>query len=684
MTIVLYQAAYLGAAVLFAALAIAAATRWRARYDGFALAFGTVSTTAWCGIIGVSQWTGEISSTWMFVAELVTDIAWLNFIGSLFRGAIMPSSFNVIRYGGVVTGVVAVVLGVAGEAWGIAPVAVAPTALVAGSILMSMTGLVALEQVYRNSRESHRRDLRYLCLGLASLFAVDLLLYSNAVLAGQIAGLFWDIRGFVVAIAAILLARALALRDTAAPSVFVSRRVVLHAASIAVIGGYLIVAGIAGQIVRYYGREWGDAAQAVLLYAALVAVLLLILSDRYRNTLRVFVAKHFFEGRYDYREEWRRLIGTLTERESELPLAKRATRAILNILGSDAGVLWQRAESGDFTAVSSWNQPAPDDVIAADDRFLDFLQRKLWIVNLDELREESGHYEGLEPADVPAGFAGGWVVVPLVHDDAVCGLIVATPPRSKRQLNFEDHDLLRTAGLQVASYLEQDRATTKLAENLQFEAFSRLTAYLMHDLKNTMAQQTLIVENAEKHKRNPEFVDDVIDTVRSGAERIRNVIRQLQQASTARRRDKINVGKALLRASQQCLKGTPEPNVRPGDFKTIVLGDEERLVMAVTHALTNAQNATPDDGQIDVSLAVEDGECVVTIADTGRGMDAAFIRDRLFKPFDSTKGAEGMGIGAHQIRETLREMGGSVEVESEPDKGTTFWLRMPLAATGQD
>ena len=683
MTSVFFQAGYLAAAVLFAALAIMAATRWRARYDGFALAFATVSTIVWCGFIGVTPWTGEVSSIWMFVAEVVADIAWLNFIGSLFRGAIMPRSFNLLRYGGVFTGVVVLVIGLAGEFLGVAPVPTAPVALVVGSILMSMTGLVALEQVYRNSRESHRRDLRYLCLGIASLFAVDLLLYSNAILAGQIAGLFWDIRGFVIAIAAVLIARALSLRDTEAPGVFVSRRVVLHAASIVVIGGYLIVAGLAGQLVRYYGQTWGDAAQAVLLYAAIIVILLLILSDRYRNRLRVFVTKHFFEGRYDYREEWQRLIGTLTERESELTLAKRAIRAILNILGSDAGVLWQRAENGEFAATSSWNQPIPDAVIPKDDRFLDFLQHKLWIVDLDELREDSGHYEGLEPGDVPAGFAGGWVVVPLVHDESVCGLIVAAPPKSKRQLNFEDHDLLRTAGLQVASYLEQDRATAKLAENMQFEAFSRLTAYLMHDLKNTMAQQTLIVENAEKHKRNPEFVDDVIDTVRSGSERIRNVIRQLKQASTARRHDRINVGRALQRAGQQCVNGEPVPKVEPGKDRAIVIGDEERLVMAVTHAITNAQNATPPDGQIDITMAVEGGECVVTIADTGRGMAAEFIRDRLFKPFDSTKGAEGMGLGAHQIRETLGEMGGSVEVESAVGQGTTFWLRMPLAATEQ-
>ena len=219
MTDAWFQAGYVVAAGFFALLTIVAATWWRARYDGFALGFATVATAVWCGLIGFSPWSGEVSSLWMFGAEVIADIAWLNFIGSLFRGAVMPRSFNLIRYGGVAVGVLVLALGIGLEVWGGAGGASTPAVLVAGSILMSMTGLVALEQVFRNSRDSHRRDLRYLCLGLASLFFVDLLLYSNAVLAGRIAGVFWDIRGFVAAIAALLLARALALRDLRAPGV---------------------------------------------------------------------------------------------------------------------------------------------------------------------------------------------------------------------------------------------------------------------------------------------------------------------------------------------------------------------------------------------------------------------------------------------------------------------------------
>jgi len=192
----------------------------------------------------------------------------------------------------------------------------------------------------------------------------------------------------------------------------------------------------------------------------------------------------------------------------------------------------------------------------------------------------------------------------------------------------------------------------------------------------------LVVDNAEKHKRNPEFVDDVIDTVRGSAERIRNVINQLQQGTKVGQHNRIDVGRVVLIPTSRCADRSPEPSASPCDARATVIGDEERLRMAITHAISNAQDATPADGQVDVTMSIDDDYCSIAIADTGAGMDVEFVRDRLFRPFDSTKGAQGMGIGAHQIRETIREMGGSVAVDSRPGKGTTFHLRIPLADNG--
>ncbi|HET6628990.1 MAG TPA: ATP-binding protein, partial [Woeseiaceae bacterium] len=203
-------------------------------------------------------------------------------------------------------------------------------------------------------------------------------------------------------------------------------------------------------------------------------------------------------------------------------------------------------------------------------------------------------------------------------------------------------------------------------------------AYLMHDLKNLIAQQSLVVENSQKHKNNPRFVDDAIATVKSGVVRMRRVLEQLAQGAPVQSTKKIEIGKLLLEASSQCADRRPAPRLEVGDARLWVRADRERLLMALIHAIRNAQDATPADGSVTVSVEAAGEQCLVRIEDTGRGMDADFIEHRLFKPFDSTKGTQGMGIGAHQVRETVRALGGDIEVDSAPGEGTRLTLLLPL------
>ena len=259
-------------------------------------------------------------------------------------------------------------------------------------------------------------------------------------------------------------------------------------------------------------------------------------------------------------------------------------------------------------------------------------------------------------------------------------MILLRPPHTKA-LNFEDHDILKTAGRQVAVVLAQAMAQEQLAETKQFEAVNRLTTFLMHDLKNLIAQQDLVVANAQRFRHRPEFFDDAINTVKSGVDRMRKVLDQLQQGGRKEPQwSRVDVAKALMEARSQCADRKPIPSVALPPEAVWVRIDRERLASVFIHLIRNAQDATPPDGRIDVLLArVGDDSVSITITDNGRGMDAAFVRDRLFRPFDSTKGAQGMGIGAYQARDIVRSAGGDVHVSSEPGAGTTFDVRLPVA-----
>jgi putative PEP-CTERM system histidine kinase len=241
--------------------------------------------------------------------------------------------------------------------------------------------------------------------------------------------------------------------------------------------------------------------------------------------------------------------------------------------------------------------------------------------------------------------------------------------------------LLKTAGQQIAVFLVQERAQEQLFETRQFEAFSKLTAFLMHDLKNVIAQQNLVVANAQRFRHRPEFIDDAIATISSSVERMRRILERLQGATRFEKPSRIQLLSLLREVCKECADRQPRPTVLgPDAEECFVEMDRDRLNMVATHLVRNAQDATPSDGYVKVSVSIDDAYARIEVADNGCGMDAEFVRDRLFKPFDSTKGAQGMGIGAYQIRETVTAAGGSVAVKSERGVGTTMIVKLPLAA----
>ena len=115
-----------------------------------------------------------------------------------------------------------------------------------------------------------------------------------------------------------------------------------------------------------------------------------------------------------------------------------------------------------------------------------------------------------------------------------------------------------------------------------------------------------------------------------------------------------------------------------GSAEPQVEADPERLAMMIEHVVRNGQDASPEDGSVSVSIRSDTEWITLRIEDTGSGMSPDFVRDRLFRPFDTTKGSKGMGIGAYQVREYLNSLGGRVQVLSEPGSGTQFDLHFPL------
>lgn len=553
-------------------------------------------------------------------------------------------------------------------------------------LVMTLVGLLAAEQVFRNAPETPRKAAALLSLAVGGMFVVDLFAYSHATLVGGLTPGVWQSRGLANAVLVPFLLLATKRQPDWERDLFVSRQVVFYTASIMGVGGYLLTMGVVAYAIRGLGGQWALGLQAVFLLGAFGLLLVVLLSSGIKAHLKVLLLKHFFRDKYDYREEWLRLTETLGHTGELRALAASALRGIARIVSSRRGGLWLAREAGSYEPIAALGSDGdapeiPKTTYAASHPLVAFLAEHCWVVDAEEYAEAPDRYRsafghpesGLVPRDT--------VVVPLDCRGALLGFVVLARPGSLGSLNFEDYDLLKTAGRQVAAVLAQALAQEQLSETRQFEAMNKLSVFLMHDLKNVVAQQELIVANADRFRDRPEFFDDAIRTVRSSVERMKGVIEQLQGVARGeaphRRAD---VTRVLRQIENRMTNRQPVPEVEGlPDGALWVAMDAEALGNVLAHLIRNSQEATPPDGSIRIGVAEAGDDLVITITDTGCGMDAEFVRYRLFKPFESTKGAEGMGIGAFQARDALRAAGGDVEVASAPGQGTTFTLRVPFA-----
>ncbi|MDH3427572.1 MAG: PEP-CTERM system histidine kinase PrsK, partial [Gemmatimonadota bacterium] len=548
----------------------------------------------------------------------------------------------------------------------------------AGGYVLSLLIVLTAEQLYRNAPIDSRSSVTYICIAIAGVFLFDLFMYS-LVMAGAATGPeYWAARGFVNALFAVPLVLGTWRRSHAYPEPQVPRQIVFYTLGIAVIAIYIVLVVIGHRYVQTYAGDWSEVGGILLTVVAIAAAVVVLASASTRARLRVFLMKTFLQYKYDYRKEWLRFIATLSESGLE-NVAATAVRAVAQIVDSPGGVVWiQEPESKAYMPAGSWRCAIPNVApIAGETGLARFLQDRQWIVDLEERKQYPDRYEELQLDDWLRQEGDWWLIVPLFLGKRLYGFVVLLRPRVVPSLNFEDHDLLRTVGRHVGAHIKQAETDRRLAETRQFGAYNRLTAFLMHDLNNLIAQQSLVVKNAERHRANPQFVDDAIDTIAHSVSRMKRLMEQLSSGSKTPAARQTDVREAIGKAVERCRTLEPLPQLEISEAPMPVQGDLERLTTAFEHLIRNAQEATPADGRISVAASAANGLINVSIRDTGEGMSPEFIRERLFRPFDSTKGSESMGIGAYQARDYVRSLGGQMEVSSQVGAGTTFYVRLP-------
>ena len=641
------------------------------------------ATLGWGLYFGIGFEIGAVyrltSADW--VVEFLLLLSWFALLFRLQRGPYKQSMPETVRRAFYLFWVVMLTAGLL-TIWLGASGSGAPDILLPAILLAAALACVALAaQLQRDAPVEDRRSLRGFVLGGLLLGSCQALWFAMLAMAPGMTGGTGGWRGLAATIAALAVLDATRRRPQWSLAVFVSPQARAYAPRLLTLAGLLVVYLAATPLMRALPEPPARTLALALVLVTAVPGIALVYSENLSARLRVFISKHFLPFRYDYREEWLRLIDTLAAPSQRLPLPERTIKAVAQIVGSPAGVLWlRRYEDEAFACVAHWNTRAwPDTLVLPDDPVIEFMIERQWILDTAELQRDPDLYEGLVRPEWLERFPDALLVVPLISSKMLLGFMVLFQSSSAFRLTYEEIDLLRTSGRQVAAYLAQYQADQQLAEAQQFEAFNRLTAFVMHDLKNLIAQQSLVVKNATRHKDNPAFFEDAIATIENSVARMNRLLKQLQSGEGTGANQRVSLANALQEAIERVEARSPVPRFDAVDAEHAIASlDRERFIQVVAHLLHNAQDATPVDGDITVSLGINGREATIAIKDSGSGMEPEFVRSRLFRPFDSTKGSQGMGIGAYQARTFAVASGGRLDVHSEPGRGSVFTISLPI------
>ncbi|SMF01887.1 signal transduction histidine kinase [Alteromonadaceae bacterium Bs31] len=670
------QAAFGSAAILFFIFACTLTSLHKKTKLHWSLMLASFMHSFWLSLIPLAEYLSFIKPEHFLAAETLHYAFWLFALlknTEVFCASCLPKTYKNSIY---IACALASALAVYALSAGISQVT-AEKLLIWQGIIFSIAALLGIEQLYRNV--INYRLIKLISLSLSIIFIFDAYLFAQSLIFLHLDSDSWQARGAVSMAASLFMTIGVVTFNQPtmqSAKLTLSRPAVFYTTSLTIAGALLSVLAIGGYYVEIYGGNWGTVIYTLLLAFGITLIAAAFSSRTAREKTKVLINKHLFSHKYDYRAEWLRLINQLSQPTGPDEMHARAIKVVADLFKSDGGALWvkrgkilvpvrQVNVSIDITEmIEPLSSPFCSELIQE------------WVFSPNSPSAALAQHNDQLPGWIQE-IDDVWMVVPLLNEKSLVGFMVLTAPHDRTTMNWEDLDLVKTVGRQVASYIERHEQSELLAESRQFDAFNKLSAFVMHDLKNLIAQQSLVVKNAEKHKDNPAFVEDAISTINNSVLRMNNLLRKLQH-NEPEEITVFPVKQVLIEAIKRCQKSKPLPTLRNIPTEWRIKADMDSLIMVFTHIIQNAQDATDDEGFIDISVQLDFNIVSVCIEDNGSGMAPDFLQSRLFKPFETTKTGKGMGIGMYQAKEYAQSLGGNIAVESSPGEGTTFIITLPV------
>lgn len=538
-------------------------------------------------------------------------------------------------------------------------------------MLYLVFGLVQLERTLAGMHQLQRWRVKVEVFGSGLLLAAHALFFSHSLLYRSLDMSYLGLRSVIAIVGLCFLCYArLSSKDRS--RLALSRGIAHRSFVLLIVGGYLIILGVVGEGLRYLNFTNVKPLIFILLLVGACGLAVVFLSERLRRKLKVTLHKNFYQSKYDYREQWERFTHRIAGKKS----LKDVEMAILDLFCDSlackgAALYLQDVESDDYLFQSAFNLPRDWRPFPASDPLVLELQNKDWILRFDERQSE------LEDSIITTlADAGVFLAIPLLFDGELVGFVILGEQiNAGEELTYEDYDLLRMLARQSIASIQGLRLSEQLSTARELAAVGRLSTFVLHDLKNQASGLSLMLDNAHNYIDDPEFQQDMLETVESTVKNIRGLIARLKHVKD---KPQLAVSSVDLEQLVNDAVGTAGNAMEVSGEAVQVAVDEEEIYKVVLNLLINAKEASLGNAEsVRVTYGRSGSNVFVKVDDKGCGMAPEFIKEKLFKPFETTK-KHGFGIGLYQCRQIMEAHGGSIEVESRVGEGTTFTLLLPI------
>lgn len=538
-----------------------------------------------------------------------------------------------------------------------------------GLMLFLIYVLVELELALRGLERADLWCTKFELIGIGMIVAMHLFYYSQGLLYRSLDMTLLPARSTALTLGVALMVYS-RLRRGFPKGLSVSRQTAYRSVVILVVGVYLLALGLAGEGMLYLGF---DSRRVLLLLMGVLGgcgLLAVVLSDTLRRKTRVFIHKNFFKAKYDYRPIWLEFTRRLAGAHHAATLYQAILSFFCETFSVRGAALYLRRSGGeDFDPFGHYDMVAPFSVIPAGNPLITFVGERGWVFWRD------GSYPDVEQAlDALFPHQDIHFVVPLFFEDTLEALVILGSPIDEQEIFFyEDFDLMKALAAQAAAVLHNQRLVEELARAGEMAAIGKVSTFVMHDLKNLVSNLALATENARDYLDDLDFQQDLLETLHNSVARMRTLIDRLRDVGSD-----VSLRLAehdLVYLVAEAVQDLPGHAVQIAGESLPWRVDAAELEKVVTNLAMNALEATGGQGPVVLSVGREHGQAFIRCRDEGCGMSDDFVRERLFKPFETTK-SKGFGIGLYQCRQIVGAHGGRIEVHSVEGQGTEFtvWL----------